>query len=81
MVRSHEEVERLLLNEIDRTRAEFERLNEEFHRRGSSAGICGALNSVMDAYASALLDFNTFCIDGSIPERLKNPRRVTAYGR
>lgn len=71
-MRSHEEIERLLLNEIERTKAEFERANEEIHSRGARCSCPGGtLESLLDAYASALAAFNAYCLNGSVPERLK----------
>lgn len=79
-MRSDEEIERLLLNEIERTRAEFERANEELHSRGTRCSCPGgSLDSLLDAYASALSAFNAFCLEGSVPERLK-ARASPAHG-
>lgn len=85
-MQTHEEIERLLRNELDRARRAHEQgegsIRDIFPdtppgRQGSEVAVM-VLNgrpiysSTREAYARAVKEFADFVLDGRIPERLKD---------
>ncbi|MCU1261458.1 MAG: hypothetical protein JWO80_4343 [Bryobacterales bacterium] len=84
-MRSRDEIERLLFEELDRAKLAHEHAKKEFKAvlsqipsglpqpdgtaRISNAGRANA--STLNGYVQALREFNAFVIHGAVPERLK----------
>lgn len=86
-MRTREEIEHVLFDDLDRTKIAHEKTRKAFNAvladipsgvpapdgtlRITNAAKANTL--AMNAYARALREFNKFIIDGAIPARLKEP--------